>query len=117
MNRRENLKLIALGTGAATLPGLALAAQPAPPLIYDSRFAATRARAQGVQAHDCAHDAAQLWFARFARQPLPPGGIAGFTTQADSLILADLARREGFRMRLTGTAPDPSGLVRWHITA
>ena len=117
MNRRDSIKLAALGAGVLAVPGAAFAAQPAPPLIYDSRFAAARAFAHGALAHDCADDAAILWFARFSGRQLPSGGLAGFTTMADALVLGDCARREGLRWALADSAADPSGLVHWRITA
>jgi hypothetical protein len=118
VNRRDTIKLAALGVGLVAMPGFALAAQPTAPLIFDGRFATGIAFAAGnPRTWDCGEDAASLWFAQFAHKPLPSGGIAGFTTMADALVLADCARRQRLRLVLADIPADPSGLVHWHITA
>ena len=79
---------MALGAGLVATPvatPVATLAEPATAHAFDGHFAASRAF-----------------------------GAAGLTTQADAMILADLARREDRRFTLF-VPPASNGLVHWHI--
>lgn len=117
MTRRDSLKILALAAGAGALPGLALLKRPAGVAVYDGRYAEARAFARTAQqAHDCQADPASVWFAHFAAPGLTIAEIAGLTTAADAMILADCARREGYAFEAVQPSPGKSALVAWTIT-
>jgi hypothetical protein len=67
-------------------------------------------------AFDCQADAAALWFAHFAGRAERAAGLAGLTSGADVLVLADCARREGLGFTQLGRPTPRSGLVAWQIS-
>lgn len=114
MNRRDSIKAVALGAGLVARPVVAMA-EPAGARVFDSRFAASRAFGAVAQpAFDCQSDAAHIWLTSLTEGAFPRGGVEGLTTQADAMILADLARREERRFTLFGPFGS-TGLVHWQI--
>ena len=117
MIRRESLKLLSVGTGAAMWPFAALASGGDLRAVFDARFSMARAFAAGyANAYDCQHDAATLWFAHLWPQHRPGMTVHGLTTAADAMILADCARRERLAFRICDTAHLPDGLIAWDIS-
>jgi hypothetical protein len=114
VNRRDGLKLLI----AAPVGGSLLSANGAdaiPEAIYDGRFAEARALARrSLVSHDCQRDAAGLWYARFAARTDRSRPLRGLTTQADAMVLADCARREGLLFAQLEPARS-DGLVAWVI--
>lgn len=119
MIRRDSLKLLAagvVGTGMALRAGPVLAAGSKTRAVFDGRFAAARAFAQSYAgALDCQRDAATLWFDVLWPHYRPNMTIAGVTTAADAMILADCARREGLVFKVSVSAGLADGLTRWSI--
>lgn len=117
MNRRDAIKMAALGIGLAAWPSLVHAADAGRIVIYDSRFPeSTTFAASFASKVDCRNDAAALWFNQLARPRFARGEIAGCTTAADAMILADCARREGRVFSRVGDVAGNRQLTIWRIS-
>lgn len=118
MNRRDAMKLMAIGASAASWPVLALDRTSAFAVIYDGRFAQGRAFALGSsRTFDCQFDAALLWHHHFAAINIPMPVIDGLTTPADALVLADCARRSGWHLSQSTSPASGSQLIAWRISS
>jgi len=98
MRRRDILQLGSVAAVGTLLP-LSIAATRAIALVHDARYAPARmlAAGSGTTAFALPADPVALWRRDLASAPR----IAGLTTYADMLIIADLARAGERRLTMT----------------
>lgn len=109
LSRRSFIKA-GVATAAASVPALPLAAQPPALVVFDSRFAESRALARHFAAPviDISREDANFW--RKLRAAAPNGRVIGLTGWSDLVLARGFLEEKGKRLR----EEIPSGkLFRW----